>query len=293
VNPIISTLLPAGLAFIMFSLGLKLSVADFRRVLNYPVAVGLGLVAQVLLLPLTAFGIARLFNLEPQTAVGLMILAACPGGVTAAMITELSRGDTCLSITLTACTSLLSFLTVPIIVGFSLQHFLGQAATISFPVGQAIGGLFLVTIVPVVAGLVLKGAGWLQPRAEKIIGRLATAVFLMIVCLTFFTEWPSITAHFSTVGPAILLLNVTTMTTGALLGVAGRLPGAGRIALAVECGIQNSALGITVAVSLVAVSELAVPSVIYAFLMNITALVLIIFRQLQASRETQSGCVTL
>lgn len=282
-------LLPAGLAFIMFALGLKLSVADFRRVFTYPVAVGLGLIAQTVLLPLTAFGLTALFDLAPQTAIGLMILAACPGGVTAAMITELSRGDTCLSITLTACTSLLSFVTVPVIVGFSLEHFLGQAATLDFPMGQVIGSLFLITLVPVAAGLFFKEAGWLKPRVEESIGRFATAVFLVIVFLTFFTEWPSITAHFSTIGPAILLLNVTTMTTGALLGVAGGLPGTGRIALAVECGIQNSALGITVAVSLVSVSELAVPSVIYAFLMNITALVLILVRQLQVSRVADSG----
>lgn len=288
-NPVISTLLPAGLAFIMFALGLKLSVADFRRVLTYPVAVGLGLVAQTVLLPLTAFGLAVAFDLVPETAVGLMILAACPGGVTAAMITELSRGDTCLSITLTACTSLLSFVTVPIIVGFSLQHFLGHATTIDFPVGQAIGGLFLITIVPVVAGLFINEAGRLRPAIAQTIGKLATVVFLVIVFLTFFSEWPSITEHLSTIGPVILLLNVITMSTGALLGVVGRLPGEGRIALAVECGIQNSALGITVAVSLVSVSQLAVPSVIYAFLMNITALCLVVVRQLQASRAVDSG----
>jgi BASS family bile acid:Na+ symporter len=288
-NPVISTLLPAGLAFIMFALGLKLSVADFRRVLTYPVAVGLGLIAQTLLLPLTAFGITALFDLQPQTAVGLMILAACPGGVTAAMLTDLSRGDTCLSITLTACTSLLSFISVPIIVGFSLQHFLGQAAPVDYPMGQAIGRLFLITLVPVAAGLLFNQAGWLTPAVARVIGRLATAVFLMIVFVTFFTEWPSITAHFATVGPAILLLNVTTMATGALLGVVGRLPTAGRIALAVECGIQNSALGITVAVSLLSVSGLAVPSVIYAFLMNMTALALVIVRQLQVSSIAISG----
>ena len=283
-NPVISTLLPAGLAFIMFALGLKLSVADFRRTLTYPVAVSLGLVAQTLLLPLTAFGIAKLFGLAPETAVGLMILAACPGGVTAAMITDLSRGDTCLSITLTACTSLLSFFTVPIIVGFSLVHFLGQSAPVDYPMGQAVGGLFLITLVPVSAGLLLNEAGWLTPAIAKAIGRLASIIFLVIVFVTFFTEWPNITEHFAAVGPAILMLNVTTMATGALLGLAGRLPAAGRVALAVECGIQNSALGITVAVSLLSLSGLAVPSVIYAFLMNITALALIIVRQLQVGR---------
>jgi BASS family bile acid:Na+ symporter len=281
---VISTLLPAGLAFIMFALGLKLRVADFRRILTYPVAVSLGLVAQTLLLPLTAFGIAKLFGLAPETAVGLMILAACPGGVTAAMITDLSRGDTCLSITLTACTSLLSFFTVPIIVGFSLVHFLGQSAPVDYPMGQAVGGLFLITLVPVSAGLLLNEAGWLTPAIAKAIGRLASIIFLVIVFVTFFTEWPNITEHFAAVGPAILMLNVTTMATGALLGLAGRLPAAGRVALAVECGIQNSALGITVAVSLLSLSGLAVPSVIYAFLMNITALALIIVRQLQVGR---------
>ena len=268
----------------MFALGLKLCVADFRRVLAYPVAVSLGLVAQTLLLPLTAFGIATLFGLAPETAVGLMILAACPGGVTAAMITDLSRGDTCLSITLTACTSLLSFVTVPLVVGFSLVHFLAESAPVDYPMGQAIGGLFLITLVPVATGLLFNEAGWVTPAVAKIVGRLATIVFLMVVFVTFFTEWPNITEHFAAVGPAILMLNVTTMATGALLGVAGRLPTAGRIALAVECGIQNSALGITVAVSLLSLSGLAVPSVIYAFLMNITALALIIVRQLQVGR---------
>jgi len=282
-------LLPAGLAFIMFALGLKLRLDDFRRILAYPVAVGLGLVAQTVFLPVTAFAITLLFDLSPESAVGLMILAACPGGVTAAMITDLSRGDTCLSITLTACTSLLSFITVPIIVGLSLQHFLGQVAPVDYPMGQAIGSLFLITLLPVGVGLSLNQAGWLAPAVAKVIGKSATAVFLMIVFVTFYTEWPSITEHFSKVGPAILLLNVTTMATGALLGVIGRLPAAGRIALAVECGIQNSALGITVAVSLLGVSGLAVPSVIYAFLMNITALGLIVVRQLQVGRAAGNG----
>ncbi|MGK7312356.1 MAG: bile acid:sodium symporter family protein [Candidatus Longimicrobiales bacterium M2_2A_002] len=287
-TPVLSTLLPAGLAFIMFALGLKLSVSDFRRVLTYPVAVSLGLAAQTLLLPLSAFGIALLFDLPPEVAVGLMILAACPGGVTAAMITDLSRGDTALSVTLTAFTSLLSFLTVPIIVGYSLAHFLGQAAAVDYPVGQAIGGLFLVTLLPVAVGLAVNRAGWLTPAAAKGIGQLATGVFLAIVFVTFYTQWPSITANFATVGPAILLLNMTTMATGALLGVVGRLPAAGKIALAVECGIQNSALGITVAVSLLSVPGLAVPSVIYAFLMNITALGLIVARQWQVGRAAGS-----
>lgn len=280
----IASLLPAGLAFIMFALGLKLSVADFERVAARPGAIALGLVAQVLLLPLTGFALAVAFRLPPEAAVGLMILAACPGGVSAAMITNLARGDTCLSITLTAFTSLLAFLTVPLVVGLSLQHFLGEAGTVRFPVAQGVGGLFLITLVPVAAGLALRRTSWCTDGFARAMERLATVVFFAIVISTFVNEWPNITAHFGAIGPAILLLNVVTMTTGALLGVVARLPTDGRIALAVECGIQNSALGITVAVSVLKVAEFAVPSVIYAFLMNVSALVLIAVRQLQPGR---------
>ncbi len=276
--------LPAGLAFIMFALGLKLAVGDFRRVLTHPVPVGLGLLAQTVLLPLTAFGTTVLFGLGPVMAVGLMILAACPGGVSAAMITHLARGDTCLSITLTALTSLLSFVTVPLIVGLSLSHFLGRSASVEYPVGQGIGGLFLITLLPVAAGVLVHHAGWLSERVSRILSGSATLVFLLIVVATFVTEWPSITLHFAAVGGAILLLNLVTMATGAAIGLVGRLPSDGRIALAVECGIQNSALGITVAVSMLGQPALAVPSVIYAFLMNITALTLIVVRRVQGSR---------
>jgi BASS family bile acid:Na+ symporter len=277
----LAALLPLGLAFIMFSLGLRLSTDDFRRVLSHPAPVALGLLAQIVLLPLTALAIARVFDLEPALAVGLMILAACPGGVSAAMITHLARGDTCLSITLTALTSLLAFLTVPLIVGLSLAHFLDQSGHVAYPVGQGVVGLFLITLLPVAVGVYVNRSGRISARMRHAIGTAATSVFALIVIATFVTEWASITRHFAAIGGAILLLNVLTMATGAAIGAAGRLPADGRVALAVECGIQNSALGITVAVSLLAQPALAVPSVIYAFLMNGTALALILARRVQ------------
>jgi BASS family bile acid:Na+ symporter len=281
VNPVLAALLPAALAFIMLGLGLKLTPADFRRVLARPAAVGVGLVAQCLLLPLLAFGVAVVLQLEPATAVGLMILAACPGGVTAAMITDLAGGDTCLSITLTAATSLVAFISVPAVAGLSLGYFLDQPTWVSYPLGQAIGGLFLTTLVPVAAGVGLNSSGWLAADASANIQRLANLVFLLVVCATFVTQWPQISMHFAAVGMAVLALNVLTMGSGTLLGSLARLPVRSRIALAVECGIQNSALGITVAVSLLGTPAFAVPSVIYAFLMNVTALLLIAARQLQ------------
>jgi BASS family bile acid:Na+ symporter len=277
-NPIVVAVLPAALAFIMFGLGLNLTLDDFRRVLTRPKAIALGILAQCVLLPLTAFGISTWLELSPQLAVGLMILSACPGGVTAAVITDLARGDTCLSISLTAITSVITFLTLPLIVAFSLAHFMGHDAVVNYPVGQAISGLFVITFLPVALGLWLRHREWLSASSSKLIRQLANGVFLLVVIFTFVAQWSDITQNLERIGGAILLLNVITMLTGAGLGRLSRLPVQGTIALAVECGIQNSALGIAVAMSLLGDPKLAVPSVVYAFLMNITALLLIALR---------------
>lgn len=274
----LGVLLPIGLAFIMLSLGLGLKPDDFRRVLTRPGVIAAGLIAQVVLLPVTGLVIATVLDLAPQAAVGLMILTACPGGVTAGMVTRLAGGDTALSISLTALTSLLAFVTVPLVVGASLGHFLGESMPIRLPVGQAVGGLFLITLLPVGIGLALRVRKILSGAAITRVHQAATGVFASIVLYTFVDQWPAMRDHFASVGVACLMLNLATMATGGLLAVAARLPVAGRIALAMECGMQNSALGITLAISLMALPELAIPSVIYALLMNITAFAFIAAR---------------
>lgn len=271
----LAVLLPLGLAFIMFSLGLGLGLADFRRVLAQPRAVVAGMVGQVVVLPAIAFSIASGFQLGPEVATGLMILAACPGGVTAGLVTNLARGDTALSITLTALTSVVAFVTVPLVVGGSLVYFAGQAILIRLPAGQLAGGLFLLTVLPVAAGMALRqwGPGL---RLERPVKRLATGVFLAIVIATFVNQWDTLVRHFPTVGPATLALNLLTMTAGYGIGRLQELPTASRIAMSMECGMQNSALGITLAVSLLGAPALAIPSVVYALLMNVTALAVIL-----------------
>jgi BASS family bile acid:Na+ symporter len=271
-------LLPVGLAFIMFSLGLGLGVDDFRRVARRPGVLAAGLFAQVIALPATALLIALAWRLPPTLAVGLMVLAACPGGVTAGMVTRLAGGDTALSISLTALTSLIAFLTVPVIVGGALWYFLGAAAEVRVPVGQLAGGLFTVTLVPVLTGLLLSGRGWVGPGTQRVVHRLATATFFLIVLWTFYSRWPVLSQNFGQVGGAALSLNLVTMLTGALLGVLLGVSVRARIALAMECGLQNAALGITLAVAMLRMPDLAVPSVVYALLMNLTALVVVASR---------------
>lgn len=282
----IGLLLPLGLAFIMFSLGLSLRLHDFRRAFSRPLALFLGLLAQVALLPLTAFLIAKGLALPAEAAVGLMILAACPGGVTAGMVTYLARGDTALSISLSAITSLLTFVTVPLVVGASLLYFMDTSSVVNLPIGQLVGGLFLVTLLPLGLGLWLSESQRLGGQAVQLVHRAATTVFILIVAFTFFDQWPAITSHLPALGPACLLLNLVTMGTGALLGILSGLTSAERVALAMECGIQNSALGITLALSMLAMPALAIPSVIYAVLMNASALGVILWRRAQPVAST-------
>ena len=264
----------------MFSLGLGLRIEDFRRVFSRRLSVAAGLLAQTVLLPITAFAVCVSLDLPGEIALGVMILSACPGGVTSGMVTRLARGDTALSISLSALTSALAFVTVPVVLGASLWFFADRYVDVHLPVGQMVGGLIAVTLAPVALGVWLRESGRAGARFATVVYRAATAVFATIVLVTFVTQWPNMTQHFSSVGPACLLLNGLTMTTGAVLGYLARLPVDGRLALAMECGMQNSALGITLAVSLLNQPALAVPSVVYAPLMNLTAFAVIAARRL-------------
>ena len=270
-------LLPLGLAFIMFVLGLGLQRADFARVLARPRAIVAGLVAQLVLLPVSAAMIAWAAGLGPVPALGLMLLAACPGGVTAGMVTHLARGDTALSVSLTALTSAAAFLTVPLVVWLASAAFVGDALTVRLPVGQTVGTLLLVTLLPLCAGMGLRAR--LSPLWRKHLSRAATAVFVLIVVHTFVVHRDAIVVHLGALGPATLVLNLVTMATGALIGALVRLDAPGKVALAMECGIQNSALGITLAVSVLGQPALAAPSVIYALVMNLSAFAVIVGRR--------------
>lgn len=272
-------LLPLALALIMFSLGLGLELAHFRQVLLRPRVLLAGLVAQVLVLPLAAFGVASTLALEPMQAAGLMVLAACPGGATAGLLTRLAGGQTALSISLSVLTGALAFLTVPLVVSAGLGHFLGASYSLSLPFAQIIVSLVVVTLLPVSIGVWLRESGRCPKRLEAFFHRLATLLFLMMVTYTFVMHWESITAALPSLGAACLLLNVIGMISGLLIGSLANAARPARIALAMECGIQNAALGMTLALGVIGEPLLAAASVTYALLMNLTALAVIAWRR--------------
>lgn len=273
---IVGTLLPLALAFIMFAVGVTLVPADFTRLLTQPRAVVAGLVGQLLLLPLFAWWLAVAWQLPPEMAVGLVILGACPGGASSALITHLARGSAALSVTLTAITSVVALASMPIVVQLGLRHFLGDATAIELSIGKLVRGVFIITTVPVILGMALRA--WqpaLTDRIQVTLGRVATALFVLIVIATFVSQREALLANFATVGPAAASLNLAVMAAGILLGLAFRLDRPDSIAIASECGLQNAALGIFVATTLLSAPQLAVPSVVYALIMNLGAFALI------------------
>ncbi len=282
---IIDKLLPLALAFIMFVLGLGLTLADFGRVFRQPRAIAIGLASQMLLLPAIALGVCVLFHLPPEMAVGLMLLAACPGGASAGLITKLAQGETALSISLTAITSVLAVVSVPVIVDFALRHFTGAGIATSLPVLDVVRGVFIITTVPVAVGMLLR---YLRPalvkRVEPMAGHIATGLFIAIVVATFVSQRQTLFDHLAGTGPAAMTLCVLTMAAGYLLGGLASVERRGRIAIAVESGLQNAALAIFLALSVLKLPAMAIPGVIYALLMNVCALIFISLMRMQPGK---------
>lgn len=271
-------LLPIGLATIMFALGLTLTIGDFARVFAQPKAIAVGLFSQVLIVPLLAFLIATAMQLPPELAMGLMLLAACPSGASAGLITHLAGGKTALSISLTAITSVLSVISTPLVVNYALLHFTGATAATDLPIAKMIRGMFLLTTIPVAAGMALRHIlPRLTARIEPVTGRIAVLIFLAIVLATFVDQRQVLATHLMSIGPAALLLNIAVMVAGFSLAAGTGLEAPDRIAIAVEAGLQNAALGIFLAVGVLAIPAMAVSSVVYALLMNLTAIGFILY----------------
>lgn len=271
--------LPLGLAFIMFSLGLSLRVSDFRSALANWRGVAFGMFGQVVLVPLVAVLVGISLNLSETMLLGLMIIAACPGGVSSAFLTHLARGNTALSLVLTVGSGLLALLTLPFVVNVALSLQASPAGNIhvnasDLPFGKLFAGLLLVTTLPIILGMTLRlRLKLIGERSERVVSRVATGFFVGIVLITFLAHRETIINGLPEVGSATVLLNVLTMLGGFAIARAAKLQRRESIAISMECGLQNAGLGIFVALTLFQQPALAVPSVVYALTMNLGAVV--------------------
>ena len=268
---IIDIFLPLSLVFIMFTLGLGLTPNDFVNLLRKPKAFFVGIINQMILLPITAFIIVSLMGITKEIAVGMMILASCPGGVTSNMITKLAKGDTALSISYTAVISVLTIITLPIITGFSMGHFMGAEAP---PMNLVSLGLtmFLITALPVGIGLIVRSKNRTFADSFEITAtKISTILFIIIIMGALFSEWNTFINNLTALGPAIILLMVVMITIGYNSSNWLKMNGPQAVTVAIESGIQNATVGITIGNLIInpetGLSILSIPSGVYGILM--------------------------
>ena len=268
---IVKIALPLILAFIMFSLGLGLRRADFTRVLSFPRAFAAGLLNQLVLLPVVALALAHSFGLTQEFAVGLMILALCPGGVTSNVLAKLAGGNAPLSISLTAVTSLISIFTVPVLVALSVRHFMGENAP-AVDVTKLGVTMFLITAVPVAIGMSLTASSpRLVERIAPNVSRAALILFALIIIAALAANWAVFSSNLATLGPVAVLLNLLMLAIGLLSAKALRLDRTDATTISIETGVQNGTLAIAVGAIVAAMgSETLPPATVPAAVYSIT-----------------------
>ncbi len=268
---IIDIFLPLSLIFIMFTLGLGLVSSDFTNLVYKPKPFFVGIMNQMVILPLLAFFIISLLNITKEIAVGMMILASCPGGVTSNMITKLAKGDTALSISYTAVISVLTIFTLPLITGLSMNHFMGTEAP---PLNLLSLGLtmFFITAVPVGAGMLVRSKN--KPFADAFDGtatKISTILFIVIILGALASEWDTFINNFLQLGPAIFFMIVAMLFIAYYSSTWFKMSSKQSITVTIESGIQNGTVGITVGNLIInpesGLSILSIPSGVYSILM--------------------------
>ena len=263
--------LAASLIIIMLGMGLSLVAADFKRIIIYPKAIFVGLVNQLILLPLIGFAIAISFPLTPEIAIGLMILAACPGGPTSNLITHLAKGDTALSVTLTALSSFITLLTIPFIINFALIHFQDAGQVIQLDVVETITRIFIIIIIPIIIGMIIRRyREKFALRMANPVRKASGIVIALVIIGILIKERENIVSYFQQAGIVALVLNVATMLVGYYSAKLFKIKDRRAISISIESGIQNGTLAMSIAIVLLGSTELAITPAIYSLLMFFT-----------------------
>ncbi|MGQ0708891.1 MAG: bile acid:sodium symporter family protein [Rhodoferax sp.] len=266
---VVSTvLLPLILAFIMFSLGLGLTPGDFRRIVIQPRALLVGVLCHFVLLPLACYLLLSAWGMGGVFAVGFMILAACPTGSTSNLLTYLARGDVALALSFTAVASVATIFTLPLIVTWALGHYLGAERAVNVPVGLMMGQVALVLGLPVGLGMFVRQrwAVWAQ-GFERRATRVATVLFVLIVVLAVLKNWAILRDNFATLAPFALLLNVGMLAVGFAVAWSARLSRRQSVTLGIETAVQNAALALVIASTVLKTEAMAIPGALYGVLM--------------------------
>jgi len=265
--------LPLALAIIMLGMGMTLIITDFTRVIKYPRAILIGLTNQLIFLPIIGFSLAIAFNLNPIMAVGLMILASCPGGPTSNLITQVCKGNIALSVTLTAVASLVSILTIPFILSYALEYFGSNTdVTIELPIIDTILQIMGITVIPISIGMLIrKHKTSFAKRMEKPMRTASTVIYILVFIAVLAANADKLIDGMKEAGLVTLALNIATMGLGYLTARLFKLNFKNTISITIESGIQNGTLALVIATSILNNVEMGIPIGAYAIWMFLTA----------------------
>jgi BASS family bile acid:Na+ symporter len=264
--------LPLSLAVIMLGMGMTLIPNDFTRILKYPKSILIGLINQLIFLPAIGFSLAIAFDLSSVMAVGLMILATCPGGPTSNLIVQICKGNIALSVTLTAIASMVSILTIPFILSYALAYFgSGTDVTIKLPILQTIMQIMGITVIPISIGMLIrKHKANFALRMEKAMRIASTIIFILVFIAVLVANFNILGRAMKEVGLVTFLLNVITMGLGFVTARLFKLKLKNTISITVESGIQNGTLALVIATSIFNNVEMGIPTAAYAIWMFLT-----------------------
>lgn len=279
-------ILAISLVIIMFGMGLSLVKNDFIRLFQQPKAILVGLLNQIILLPLIAYVLIRIFNAGPNIAIGIMILAACPGGVTSNLITHLAKGDTGLSVSLTAVNSLITIFTIPLIIDFALGEFLLANEMIQIDKTQTLLQVFVIVIIPVAIGMSIKNA---KPnfanKMSKPVKIASSAVLFLVIIALVLKKREDLIPYLQQAGITSLALNLSTMAIGFLSAKLFKLNFAQSLTISIESGLQNGTMAIAIASGILMNENYAIAPAVYSLIMFLTGGVVIALG-LKFSRST-------
>jgi BASS family bile acid:Na+ symporter len=271
---IVTKIAPLCLAFIMLGLGMSLTIQDFLRVIKIPKDFFIGFICQLILLPLVAFALIKLLNTPAELAIGVMLIAAAPGGVTSNVLTKFANGDVALSISLTSIISLVSIITVPFIIFTSMDFFgIGIQKEISM-IGISLK-MFLVVTIPVIIGMLIRHfAKEFINNQSLLIQRISIILFALVFTAIYVEEWDNIISYFIDAGLIVLILNVTMMIIGFYVAKFFVTGVAQQRCISIECGLQNGTLAVFVGTQIFNenISVYIAPTAAYALIMMITSI---------------------
>jgi len=277
-NIVTDVILPLALAFIMFVLGLGLSGADFSRVIKQPRDFFVGAFSQIILLPIIAFILVKIWSIAPELAIGVMIIAAAPGGVTSNLLTSFAKGDVALSISLTAIISLLCVITIPFIVLTSVELLGGSNINQDISLLSMSRDMFLIVTVPVILGMLFrKFSSDVALKLEPIAKKVSIMLFILVLLGAIAAERENVISYFAQAGLITLVLNVVMMVVAyyvAQLLASGREQ---KKCITIECGLQNGTLAIFVATSIFGGGVYVIPAATYSLIMFATSLIFVYF----------------